>query len=242
MSSSFNIGIYLDEGVSASSFFSLKDFCLKHTGMSVKKINAESIKANEISHLKWIFFPGGRDVFYHQKLKGEGCSILEEWVFNGGHYIGICAGAYFACEGIEFEKGYPLEVIEKRDLGFFPGTAIGPAYEKGIFDYHSNAGSSIAWLSLKEDENFQSFFKGGCYFSPRVKEGFEVLANYDNLDSKPIAVVLKKHGKGKVLLSGVHPEFSFQYIEKKHPDLLEKIKGKENFGHIFFSKILSYLA
>ena len=48
-------------------------------------------------------------------------NFAQEFVENGGSYLGICAGAYFACDYIEFDKNGPLEVVGPRDLKFYPG-------------------------------------------------------------------------------------------------------------------------
>lgn len=34
--------------------------------------------------------------------------MIRQFVENGGTYIGFCAGAYFACNRVEFEIGTPL--------------------------------------------------------------------------------------------------------------------------------------
>jgi hypothetical protein len=54
-----------------------------------------------------------------------------EYVSAGGAYLGLCAGAYYACSRVEFEPGGPLQVRGDRELGFFPGVAAGAAYAGG---------------------------------------------------------------------------------------------------------------
>lgn len=51
-----------------------------------------------------------------------------EFVTQGGSYLGLCAGAYYACARVEFEPGTPLEVVGDRELAFFPGIAQGAAF------------------------------------------------------------------------------------------------------------------
>ena len=38
------------------------------------------------------------------------CARIRKFVEGGGAYLGLCAGAYFGCRHIEFERGTPLEV------------------------------------------------------------------------------------------------------------------------------------
>lgn len=82
-----------------------------------------------------VIMPGGRDLLYQKALTGHANKRLRAFVDQGGSYLGLCAGAYYACASFEFEKGNPLEVIASRELAFFPGMARGPAYGLGQFRY-----------------------------------------------------------------------------------------------------------
>ena len=77
-----------------------------------------------------LVMPGGRDKPYQEDLAGEGVEAIKEFVSGGGHYLGICAGAYFASDRVVFEKGTEMEVDEERDLKFFPGTAYGTIFKE----------------------------------------------------------------------------------------------------------------
>ena len=61
--------------------------------------------------------------------------------------MGICAGAYYGCQRVEFEPGHPkLQVLGDRELRFFAGVARG-AVVPG-FDYMSEAGSGALELHV----------------------------------------------------------------------------------------------
>ena len=62
---------------------------------------------------------------YERNLGIIGCQKIRDFVKNGGTYLGICAGAYFAGSFLEFAKGTKLEIIEKRNLALFEGTTLG---------------------------------------------------------------------------------------------------------------------
>lgn len=68
-----------------------------------------------------IAFGGGYDLGFESALGKEGVKQISKFVQNGGSYLGICAGAYWACDYIEFDKGGPLEVTGERFLKFYPG-------------------------------------------------------------------------------------------------------------------------
>lgn len=66
--------------------------------------------------------PGGRDLPYVDELthKRPVTNRIREYVQQGGRFLGICAGAYFASAEVRFDVGGGMEVAGKRDLvGFF---------------------------------------------------------------------------------------------------------------------------
>ncbi|CAG5123931.1 unnamed protein product, partial [Candidula unifasciata] len=85
-----------------------------------------------------IIFGGGYDLGFEAALGREGTRQIQSFVCAGGSYLGLCAGAYWACDSILFDKGGPLEVTGERFLKFFPGMCIGPAFPG--FQYETKAG------------------------------------------------------------------------------------------------------
>lgn len=149
-----------------------------------------------------VIMPGGRDIPYDRHLKGEANKRLRTFVENGGAYFGICAGGYYGSSEVVFEEGGELEVIEKRELAFFPGRAIGPVFGKGQFAYNSKQGACEPKLKWQGGTT-STFFNGGCYFEGAEKHA-DVIATYEGINLP--AIISCKVGKGRAILSGVHPE------------------------------------
>ena len=125
--------IYGDQGVSPDSFAHLSHF-LKREGGECCLLDARQVEQKNWEEEAVVFvMPGGRDMPYHEKLKGAGVKKIQRFVEQGGCYFGVCAGAYFASDHIEFEKGCPLEIIAERDLKFYRGVAIGRILGTGQF-------------------------------------------------------------------------------------------------------------
>ena len=118
-----SIAIYSDKGVSPFSLLSVRDY---FTDENIKLLTSDDIIRNGISKdIDLFVMPGGADKPYAKKLNGQGNKNIRRYVEQGGTYLGICAGAYYGCSSIEFQKGTSSEICEDRELSFYPGCGTG---------------------------------------------------------------------------------------------------------------------
>ncbi|KAI9099243.1 biotin-protein ligase [Phlyctochytrium arcticum] len=169
-----------------------------------------------------LVIPGGRDLPYVEHLEPKGTQIVGDYVRNGGAYLGICAGAYFASSRVEFEVGREgYEVVGPRALGFWPGPAKGSVAPG--FVYGTEKGSRAVRIEVDQsgwttNPNFpqtilDTYVNGGPFFeledASLTKHSPKVLAHYashDGQSSRP-AIVGCTVGSGRVILSGAHIEY-----------------------------------
>lgn len=153
-----------------------------------------------------LIIPGGRSLPYYEALGDAGNQNIVDFVKQGGSYLGICAGAYYAAAKTTFASNRPEHtLILDGALYFFEGEAIGPVFAEDAFDYESEAGARLVSITWGE-ETFPVYFNGGCSFT----ENLNVMARFSE-NSLP-AILGFNYGKGRVLLSGVHPELDYQSI------------------------------
>ncbi len=198
------IAIYHDAGVSQSGLQKLlhaldQDFLNEFT---LKRVDRHFfLQEHWESELALLIFPGGRDLPYHEALRGEPNARIRHYVSQGGRYLGICAGAYYGAASIQFDRGGAQEIVGERELAFFPGIAVGPVYQE--FVYESEIGARMVQVDWRVQES-RVYFNGGCRF-----EGshYEIVATYSELPDQPPAIVYCPYGRGAALLSGVHPEY-----------------------------------
>lgn len=204
------IRIFCDVGVSFRSFVLLEKLLQRFfPDLSIRHISASELSSDSwIENTQILVFPGGRDQPYHEKLQGEANKQIRNFVAQGGLYFGICAGAYYAASDIEFEKGTSREIIETRELGFYPGTAKGTVYEHLEFSYETESGAHASRISTIYG-SFYVYYNGGCCFLPSAStKHCDVLATYDDLaHGVQPAIVRCRFGDGMAVLSGVHLEF-----------------------------------
>ncbi|KAI5288839.1 biotin holocarboxylase synthetase [Ascosphaera aggregata] len=218
-----------------------------------------SVTTSTLLHEPWmsscalLVIPGGRDVPYCQSLNGLGNKRISQFVKNGGSYLGLCAGGYYASARCEFEVDDPeLKVVGDRELGFFPGVCRGSAF-KG-FKYASIAGARAVRIAVNSKvlqcaggggeagstptESFRTYYNGGGVFVDALRLSqnisLEVIATYDDgeLDVDggcgKAAVVFRRFGHGSVILSAVHPEYDPSNIDlnqggPKYADLVGEL-------------------
>ncbi len=207
----------------------------------IKSINANEIIANKWAYnSKLLIIPGGRDLAYAEKLNGAGNQNIKNYVKNGGSYLGICAGAYYASSYIEFDKGRELEVVGKREMKLFSGKSIGPIL--GRYSYTSNSGARATKQKLNEIGNGYFYYNGGGYFADCEKySDVKILGYYEN--DLPSIIEIPFY-LGRVILSGVHFEYNPElfdlsdgYLQAIYP----KLRKCEAIRKVLVRKIFSAL-
>jgi glutamine amidotransferase-like uncharacterized protein len=215
--------VYADEGVDGEGLKQLIRSLQQE--VDPERCTIQRMDARRLLQESWedeaslLIMPGGRDVFYHAALNGAGTDKIRAFVQEGGRYLGICAGAYFACQEIEFEKGGVMEVCGSRSLRLFPGIAKGPAYGSNKYSPETAKGVEAALISSPDGE-CHVYFNGGCVFEaedhyPWVK----TIGHYLDLPGKPPAVLEIEVGKGRALLTGVHIEYAPRLLNRENPYL-----------------------
>lgn len=198
-----NIVIYQDEGAGEFGVKCLAEF---FKGDEVWFCTAESVIDGRILQMADIFvMPGGADLPYCKKLNGAGNENIRAFVEDGGTYLGVCAGAYYACSSLEYHKGRPDEISGKRELALIDAVAYGSLSELAPHYDLTLQSAAIANMIGEDGTAAQAFYHGGCAFRLKDPET-EIIARYADLPGTPPAIIAKDVGEGRVILSGVHFE------------------------------------
>eukprot|EP00878_Enallax_costatus_P006658 GHUV01006977.1.p1 GENE.GHUV01006977.1~~GHUV01006977.1.p1 ORF type:complete len:456 (+),score=139.45 GHUV01006977.1:2006-3373(+) len=145
-------GVFVYRGEGAG-WRSVRSTCESLQRLLPKRYTVSTLSAAELLDGSWassaalLVMPGGADLPYCKHLNGKGNKLIKEYVRSGGSYLGLCAGAYYACSRVEFEPGSQLQVVGDRELAFFPGVARGAAYEG--FDYLTESGAVAAHIQFQ---------------------------------------------------------------------------------------------
>lgn len=180
---------------------------------NIMRINHKSVIAGEwIKDAALFVMPGGRAAPYGLLLNGNGNRVIKSYVEQGGSFLGLCAGAYYAGSFVEFAKNTNIEVLGSRELAFFKNTVVGPALAP--YDYYSESGARAASITIR-DNTYVLYYNGGGYFKDAANmDNTRVLALYKTLEPEQPAIVECEVERGIVILSGVHFECSSSFLER----------------------------
>lgn len=208
------VALYADAGAALDLVAALESE-FSNREIASTRVLATDITASSTSpeRIRMLVMPGGADLPYLKLLTGTQVEIIKQFVKDGGKFLGICAGAYFAANSIIFDGGLPGEISGPRPLQFFPGQAIGPAFGAGTYDPDSRTGARAVEIEILADgSRGRVYYNGGCYFSESHDPNVIVLARFTELPGRPPAIVQVQYGAGSATLCGVHPEFPLELL------------------------------
>ena len=206
--SGIRVAIYFGHGMDGHSALALGR-AFQWMGCNVKIVNADSIKSDCLNHFNVLAFPGGEsNPDPWEELGLDGKSKIQRFIRTGGGYIGICLGALFASD-----KGYFWGTkwgVDELYLDLFPGVAycgqekISP---KGSWPLMTNLKISSHTHPITDSLPKRIkvvFYPNGPYLQPYKGTNITIVATFEITGSP--AMVAFEYGKGRVFLSGPHPE------------------------------------
>ncbi len=173
----------------------------------LSKISASDILKGRLSGIDVLINPGGNPDDYSKGLDEKGHQAIRDFIQIGGHFIGICAGTYFAIDDKHLDL---VDAVPFNTKNWARGT-----------------GDVLVQLSTKGQSVFGEIhhpfwmrYANGTMMEPYDKtqgEPYEVLARFVNglaengapdIMAGREAIILSKYGKGKILLFVPHPEYT----------------------------------
>ncbi|MBK1665667.1 hypothetical protein CKO38_13895 [Rhodospirillum rubrum] len=217
------VAVYIDEGAVFEDLLCEVAREMDHDRARLRPVMAEDILAprDPWDRTLCLIVPGGADGPYCAALNGEGNDRIRAFVAGGGRYLGICAGAYYACREIAFHAGRADAVVGQRDLALLAARAIGslddlaPPYDRTLA---SAAAVRLDWPGLGV---FRGHYHGGPRFEIDPGAAITVLARFGDVPGCPPAVVQASLGQGMVVACSVHLEQCGATLEARLPSLCD---------------------
>lgn len=182
-------------------------------GCEVTTITGQDILDGCLDNFDLLGYPGGHYPAFWE-IGQEGKRKIQDFVRSGGGYLGICAGAWWACDYMVWmdDPNYPPPEYhvegDESNLDFFPGVAQGPIEE--ITPYRTGKMTEITFVDRTHPitnsipEHLTVLYYGGPHLLPYNGANVSVLATFDVTDTP--AIVALEYGKGRVFLCSPHAE------------------------------------
>ena len=187
---------------------------LEYMGFQVETVSGGDIRYGALKDFDVLVCPGGSGGPFDD-LGANGVNRIRRFVEDGGGYLGICAGAlyasdYFVWAGVpSFEPPFDEELVMGREmsLDLFPGVGYFPIEEISVHTAMTqiNIVDHAHPVTDAMPDHMHVFYAQGPYLEPHDGANVTVLATYDATGDP--AIVALQYGRGRVLLSGVHPEY-----------------------------------
>jgi glutamine amidotransferase-like uncharacterized protein len=216
------IRVYFDLGANPSfsaecALRQLKAASLRvDPSIAVQPITPETIRADDSWHRDTLLLcmPGGASTPMAEKLNGAGNASIRRYVENGGAYFGICAGAYYAASRVSFRYAGTPPLEKEHELGLLPAHCDGPIAEFGVREFDATGTRclrSVEITCVSTGARYREPYWGGPRFIvDESNPNLTVLYRYSQLPDHNAAVISMAIGKGRALLSSVHPEVTLQ--------------------------------
>lgn len=197
------LAVYDDVGVGPSGDAAFA--VLKKTGIDATKVSHAAILNGSLAGYDAIFFPGGSGNQESISLTRDGQAIVKEFVANGGGYLGICAGGYMAIQHLEIINATTREPFDRGN-------------DTLVVEFNKAGQSAIGYYG-----NVSIYYHWGPVVNP--DGGFTTLASYrtethsrhpEKTTGQQVntpALFTANFGRGRVLVSGPHPELTAPVLD-----------------------------
>lgn len=200
------VALYLDEGCRGGGVIHLAQLLRSSPDVACDFIDAVDVQSGKLGGYDVLVMPGGSGYDRYTQLGEEGFEKIRRYIKDGGAYYGICAGIALALNDPKRLRLIPY-TREKNPLrgGFSAAVefnaraeeVLGVAAGTRYFRYHDGP------IPAKGE--------------PVADSEYEVLATFDShvmqkgkattpMHGMP-AVIFGHYGKGKVLVTVMHPEY-----------------------------------
>jgi glutamine amidotransferase-like uncharacterized protein len=223
---SIRVALYEDKGAAGKGVPCVCTELGRFNDIGVTKVSAEQIRNGVLDNFDVVVFTGGAASTQAKTLGDQGRANVKQFVEKGGGYMGICAGAYLACNGFDWAVG----VLDAK--------TVSPKWQRGAGMVQVELTPEGQKLLGQTTKNFTIKYENG----PIITHNKGALPEFKTLavfrtekaeNGSPVgvmvnspAIVTSTCGKGRVVVISPHPEQSAG-AESMIPAAIKWLTGKE---------------
>jgi glutamine amidotransferase-like uncharacterized protein len=202
------VALYDDKGSAGKGVPCVCTELGKSSDFEVTKVSAKQIRDGILKNFDVVAFTGGTASGQAATLGDEGRSNVKKFVEQGGGYMGICAGAYLACNGFDWA------------IGVLDAKTVSSKWQRGQGVVQIELTSEGQKLLGQTGKDFEVKYENGPIITHNKGQlpPFKTLAVYRSEKAEhgsPVgvmvnspAIVTSTCGKGRVVVISPHPEQS----------------------------------
>jgi glutamine amidotransferase-like uncharacterized protein len=231
------VALYVDKGAAGKGVPCVCTELGKCDDMEVTKVSGQQIRDGILNNnFDVVVFTGGAASTQAKTLGDQGRANVKKFVEKGGGYMGICAGAYLACNGFDWAVG----VLDAKTVSSKWQRGMGMVQIELTPEGQKLLGQTNKMFTLKYENGpiithnkgvFPKFNTLAVYRTEKAENGSPVGA----MINSP-AIVTSTCGKGRVVVISPHPEQSVGaesmipaaikwLTEKPHPLTTPRVAG-----------------
>ncbi|MBQ6137222.1 MAG: hypothetical protein IJI73_07610 [Kiritimatiellae bacterium] len=200
------VALYIDTGCKGGGVILLAQLLKSSPEVACDFLNAADVQAGRLAGYDMLVMPGGSGYDRYPQLGEEGFEKIRKYIREGGSYYGICAGIAMALNDPKRLRLIPY-TREKNPVrgGFSAAVKFNARAEEllgvnaGVryFRYHDGP------IPVKGDPVPDSEYEVLATFDSHVMQKGKAVTPMHGMP----AVIYGRYGKGKVLVSVMHPEY-----------------------------------
>ena len=200
------VALYLDKGCQGGGVIHLAQLLKSSPDVACDFLNAADVQAGKLAGYDVLVMPGGSGYDRYAQLGEEGFEKIRKYIREGGRYYGICAGIALALNDPKRLRLIPYTREKTPPRGGFSAAVKFNARAEEL-------------LGIPSGTRYFRYHDGPlpAKGEPVPDSEYEVLATFDShvmqrgKSVNPMygmpAVIYGRYGKGKVLVSVMHPEY-----------------------------------
>lgn len=171
----------------------------KLAGFDPMVVTPENFDPSLLENAKVWVTPGGKSASVSIALGATNRAAIKKFIFNGGGYVGFCAGAFLTTPKVGSTKQPGLGIINGKTR----------VYEK------SPRGISLQALTTPNGIKYH-YWEGGPFFSFTNSQLSKVNVTSRYKRTNQINGVETTYGQGRVAVTGTHPEAPQWWYDDGH--------------------------
>jgi len=200
------VALYLDNGCRGGGVIHLAQLLKSSPDVDCHFINAADVQAGKLDGYDVLMMPGGSGYDRYPQLGEGGFEKIRKYIREGGSYYGICAGIALALNDPKRLRLIPYTREKTPPRGGFSAAVklnaraeelLGVPAGTRYFRYHDGP------LPAKGEPVPDSEYEVLATFESQVMQRGKAV---NQMYGMP-AIIYGRYGKGKVLVSVMHPEY-----------------------------------